>query len=36
MLVMTPAALASETTRKEWRYARQKGVLVYSTKACPN
>ena len=26
ILVMTPSAMQSETVRKEWRYARQKGV----------
>ncbi len=29
VLVMTPAAMRSETVRKEWRYARQQGVCVY-------
>src|SRR6266852_668317 len=29
LLVMTPAAMQSETVRKEWRYARQQGVCVY-------
>ncbi|MRR36617.1 TIR domain-containing protein, partial [bacterium] len=29
VLIMTPNALASETVRKEWRYARQEGVCVY-------
>jgi TIR domain-containing protein len=29
VLVMTPAAMLSETVRKEWRYARQQGVCVY-------
>jgi WD40 repeat protein len=29
VLVMTPAALASPIARKEWRYARQRGVCVY-------
>jgi hypothetical protein len=28
IMVMTPAALSSETTRREWRYARQQGVRV--------
>src|SRR5437588_10368120 len=32
MLVMTPAALQSTTVRKEWRYARQRGVCVYPVK----
>ena len=26
VIVMTPAALVSEMTRKEWRFARQQGV----------
>ena len=29
VLVMTPAAAASPLVRREWRYARQKGVSVY-------
>ena len=29
VLVMTPAAMRSETVRREWRYARQQGVCVY-------
>jgi WD40 repeat protein len=29
VLVMTPAAMQSEAVRKEWRYARQRGVCVY-------
>src|SRR5438876_11483647 len=32
VLVMTPAAMQSETVRKEWRYARQQGVCVYPMK----
>jgi len=28
VMVMTPGALASQTTRKEWRLARQEGVWV--------
>jgi len=32
VLVMTPAAMQSETVRKEWRYARQQGVCVYPVK----
>lgn len=28
VMVMTPGALASQTTRKEWRLARQEGVCV--------
>jgi WD40 repeat protein len=27
--IMTPAALQSELIRKEWRYARQRGVCIY-------
>lgn len=33
VLVMTPAALASPMVRREWRYARQKGVAVYPVRA---
>ncbi len=29
VLVLTPDAMKSTTVRKEWRYARQKGVCVY-------
>ena len=29
VLVMTPAALQSAMVRREWRYARQRGVTVY-------
>ncbi len=29
VLVMTPRAVASDNVRKEWRYARQRGVCVY-------
>ena len=36
MLVMTPAAMGSETVRKEWRYARQQGVCVYPVKGVPD
>src|SRR5437016_5596359 len=32
VLVMTPAAIASGTVEKEWRYARQQGVCVYPVK----
>jgi WD40 repeat protein len=32
VLVMTPGALQSPIIRKEWRYARQKGVCVYPVK----
>ena len=33
LLVMTPAAMCSENTRREWRSARQRGVCVYPIKA---
>ena len=36
VLVMTPAAMQSETVRKEWRYARQQGVCVYPVKGAPD
>ncbi|MBX3606974.1 MAG: TIR domain-containing protein [Piscinibacter sp.] len=36
VLVMTPAALASELVRREWRYARQRGVTVYPVIAAPD
>ena len=36
VLVMTPAAMGSETVRKEWRYARQQGVCVYPIKGEPD
>lgn len=32
ILVMTPAAMHSENTRREWRAARQRGVCVYPVK----
>jgi WD40 repeat protein len=32
VIVMTPAAMRSEMTRKEWRYARRSGVNVYPVK----
>src|SRR5262249_19617216 len=32
ILVMTPAALRSDNTRREWRSARQRGVCVYPVK----
>jgi hypothetical protein len=35
VIVMTPAAMQSEVTRKEWRYARQRGVNIYPVKGCP-
>ncbi len=36
VMVMTPAAMGSETVRKEWRYARQQGVCVYPVKGEPD
>ncbi len=36
VIVMTPAAITSEMTRKEWRYARQRGVNVYPVKGRPD
>ena len=36
VLVMTPAAMNSETVHKEWRYARQQGVCVYPVKGEPD
>ena len=36
VLVMTPAAMQSETVRKEWQYARQQGVCVYPVKGEPD
>jgi hypothetical protein len=36
VLVMTPAAMVSDIIRKEWRYARQKGVCVYPVKGVPD
>ena len=36
VIVMTPAAMQSEMTRKEWRYARQRGVNVYPVKGFPD
>jgi WD40 repeat protein len=36
VLVMTPAAMNSETVRKEWRYARQQGVCVFPVKGVPD
>ena len=35
ILVMTPAALRSENTRREWRSARQRGVCVYPVMGVP-
>jgi hypothetical protein len=34
VIVMTPAAMQSEMTRKEWGYARQRGVNVYPVRGC--
>jgi hypothetical protein len=34
LIIMTPMAMRSEMTRKEWRYARQNGVNVYPVKGC--
>lgn len=36
VIVMTPQALLSEVTRDEWRYARQRGVIVYPVKGVPD
>src|SRR3954452_25126461 len=36
VIVMTPHAMASEMTRREWRYARQQGVIVYPVKGVPD
>jgi hypothetical protein len=36
VIVMTPASMQSEMTRKEWRYARQRGVNVYPVKGFPD
>ena len=35
-LVVTPGALRSEIVRREWRYARQQGVCVYTIKGTPD
>jgi WD40 repeat protein len=35
VLVMTPAAVQSAMVRREWRYARQRGVAVYPVVAGP-
>jgi len=35
VLLMTPAAASSALVRREWRYARQRGVAVYPVKADP-
>ena len=34
IVVMTPAAMRSANTRREWRAARQRGVCVYPVKGC--
>jgi len=36
VLVMTPAALASDVVRREWQYARQRGVCVYPVIGSPD
>jgi WD40 repeat protein len=36
ILIMTPAALSSDNTRREWRSARQRGVCVYPIKGAPD
>jgi WD40 repeat protein len=36
VIVMTPAAMQSGVTRKEWKYARQCGVNIYPIKGCPD
>jgi len=36
VIVMTPSALKSEIARREWRYARQKGVVVCPIKGAPD
>jgi WD40 repeat protein len=36
VLVMTPAAFRSEVVRREWQYARQRGVAVYPVKGIPD
>jgi hypothetical protein len=35
VLAMTPAVLHSEMCRREWRYARQRGVCVYAVMRVP-
>lgn len=35
IMIMTPAAMTSETARKEWRYARQQGVRVCPVQGVP-
>jgi TIR domain len=36
VLIMTPAAMQSDTVRKEWRYSRQQGVCAYPVKGAPD
>jgi WD40 repeat protein len=36
VIVMTPYAMRSENTAREWRYARQRGVNVYPVKGVPD
>ena len=36
VIVMTPQAMVSEMTKREWRYARKCGVLVYPVKGVPD
>jgi WD40 repeat protein len=36
VIVITPGAIASPVTRQEWRYARQRGVIVYPVKGAPD
>ena len=36
VIVMTPAAIQSSITRKEWHYARQHGICVYPVKGVPD
>ena len=36
IVVMTPAAMLSENTRREWRSARQRGVCVYPVIGTPD
>ena len=36
ILVMTPAAMNSPIVRKEWRYARERGVCIYPVKGVPD
>lgn len=36
VIVLTPEAIASGITQQEWRYARQRGVVVYPVKGVPD